>query len=273
MNENNMLKVGVVGCGAIGSEICRALIQDLEAARLVAANDLDDARLNSLIEDLGVGPVGMGLGDLIKAADLVVEATWRQAAPQIIRRTLQAGKDILVMSVGALLDHYDEFFGLAKEKECRIHVPSGALAGLDMVKAAALKGLDRVTITTCKPPRGLMGAPYIEENGIDLETVKEKTLVFSGNALQAVPAFPANVNVAAALSLAGLGPERTEVKIYADPNTKLNSHTVEAEGDFGRLKTECELVPSSSNPKTSLMASLSVISLLSRMTSHVVIGT
>jgi aspartate dehydrogenase len=268
-----MLKIGVVGCGVIGSEICRALDQNQIAARLAAINDVDKTQIKTLLAELKPGPTAMELDELVKAVDLVVEATYRHVVSQIIEQALQAGADVMVMSVGGLLAHYDRFLAQAKEKGCRIYVPSGAIAGLDMVKGAAEARLDRVTITTCKPPKGLKGAPYIEQNRIDLESLTEKTLVFSGSAEEAVPAFPANINVAAALSLAGIGPQKTQVRIFADPDIKVNSHTVEIEGDFGKMTSKCELLAHSRNPKTSLMAFLSAISLIRRITSPVVIGT
>ena len=215
----------------------------------------------------------MSQTDLIRAAELVVEATHRGAAPGIIREALLSSRDVMVMSVGGLLAHIDEFQALAVKKGCLIYVPSGAIAGLDALKGANIGRIFKVVLTTRKSPRGLEGAPYVEEHGIDLRQIQEPTLVFSGFALEAVPAFPANINVAAALSLAGIGAEQTRVNIFADPSCDRNVHEVEVEGEFGKLVTRTELVTAPENPKTSLLSAFSAVALLQRITSHIVVGT
>ena len=144
---------------------------------------------------------------------------------------------------------------------------------LDGLKGAMAGRVSKVTLTTRKPPRGLEGAPYVAEKGIDLKALKEPTAIFSGSAREAVPAFPANINVAAALSLAGIGADKTVVKILADPTSDKNIHEIEAEGDFGELFVRMENVPSPTNPKTSYMTALSAIGLLRRITASLVGGT
>ena len=177
------------------------------------------------------------------------------------------------MSVGGLLMHVDEFRVLAERKNKHIYVPSGAIAGLDTVKGAAEAGISRVTLTTRKPPRGFKGVPYVVQQGIDLTAITESTLIYSGSAMDAVSFFPASINVAAALSLAGFGPTRTCVRIYADPDCIRNSHEVEVVGDFGRLVTHTELLTEPNNPKTSVLAALSAIALIRRITASIVVGT
>jgi aspartate dehydrogenase len=162
---------------------------------------------------------------------------------------------------------------VAKRHGKRLYVPSGAIAGLDAIKGAMLGRVFKVTLTTRKSPRALEGAPYVVKKGIDLGALKEPTTIFSGSAEEAVPAFPANINVAAALSLAGIGADKTLVRIIADPACDKNIHEIEVEGDFGRLVTRMENVPSPHNPKTSYMAALSAIGLLQRITASLVVGT
>jgi len=218
-----MLMIGVIGCGTIGGEICRAIDRGIVRAELAGICDIDLAKANDLARSLEKGAHVMDQRDLIKASELVVEAVSKAAAPSIIREVLGCSKDVLVMSVGGLLECSDELIELAKTKERRIYVPSGAIAGLDAVKGAIVGSVSKVTLTTRKPPRGLKGAPYIVENKIDLENLKEPTLIFSGPARKAVSGFPANINVGAALSLAGIGSDKTMIRIIADPRAALSA--------------------------------------------------
>ncbi len=268
-----MLKIGVVGCGTIGGEICRAIDAGTVRAELVGVCDLDQAKIGAVNLRLRKRVVSLSQAALIQAADLVVEAVSRAAAPAIIREALRAGKDVVVMSVGGLIEWAEEASELAAQHGARIYVPTGAIAGLDAVKAALAGGISRVTLTTRKPPQALAGAPYLVDHPVDLAGLQRETVIFSGPAAAAIPGFPANVNVAAALSLAGIGPEKTEVRILADPDSDTNTHEIEAEGAFGRLFVRVENVPSPGNPKTSYMAALSAIALLRRLTASLVVGT
>jgi len=163
--------------------------------------------------------------------------------------------------------------GLVSVNKCRIYVPSGAISGLDAVKGAMVGTISNATLTTRKSPKQLEGAPYVVKNKIDLKSLDEPSLIFSGSAKEAVSAFPANINVAAALSLAGIGADKTLVQIIADPACKKNIHEIELEGDFGKLIAKTENVPSPRNPKTSYLAALSGVALLQRITSSLVVGT
>lgn len=256
-----MRKVGVVGCGAIGGEICRAIDGGQIKAKLQAVCDIDEAAAQRLAGSLSTKPRVTSLDELISTVDVVVEASNAKALKELLPKTIAAGKDILVMSVGGLLDLPD-IFEKARKAGCRIHIPSGAITGLDGVRSAKAGQIRSARLTTRKPPKGLAGAPYVLQQGIDLESLKEEKILFEGPAREAVKGFPANVNVAAALSLAGIGPDKTVVRIIADPNSKVNVHEIEVEGDFGRLFTRTENVPSPTNPKTSYLACLSAISTL-----------
>ncbi len=268
-----MLKIGVVGVGTIGGEICRAIDDGVVQARLVGITDVDSVKAERLARSLKRSLPVMALADVIEASDLVVEAASKAAAPAIIQEALTRSRDVMVMSVGGLLESAAELLQLAQRNGRRLYVPSGAIAGLDAIKGAMVGRVSKLTLTTRKPPRGLEGAPYVVQKGIDLKTLKEPTVIFSGSAREAVPGFPANVNVAAALSLAGIGADKTEVRILADPKCDKNVHEIEAEGDFGKLFVRMENVPSPTNPKTSYMAALSAIALLRRITSSLVVGT
>jgi len=155
----------------------------------------------------------------------------------------------------------------------RLWLPSGAIAGLDGVKAAVMAGVDSVTLTTTKPSEGLAGAPGIKEKAIDLNRIKVATEVYNGPADEACRLFPQNVNVAASLSLAGIGPKRTMVRIIADPNVDKNIHEIEVKGDFGVLRTRVENVPSPENPRTSYLAILSALATLRKLTQQMQVGT
>jgi aspartate dehydrogenase len=160
----------------------------------------------------------------------------------------------------------------ARETGARIIIPTGALLGLDAVRAAAEGRVDSVTIQTRKPPRGLEGAPYLVEHRISVD-VAEPTVVFRGNAFDAARGFPANVNVAAALALAGIGPERTQVEIWADPTVTRNTHTIRVEAESARLTMTIENVPSEENPKTGKITPLSLLACLRGLTSTLKVGT
>jgi len=153
--------------------------------------------------------------------------------------------------------------GLLKFKDIKsIYVPSGAVCGIDGVRAAAIGKIKRVTLTTRKPPKGLRGAPYLEKRKIDIDKIKKETVIYNGTADDAVKHFPKNINVAATLSLSGIGPSRTIVRIITSPKYNTNSHEVEVEGEFGRLFTKTENVPSKQNPKTSQLAIYSALAKL-----------
>lgn len=268
-----MLKIGIIGCGTIGSEISKAIDSNIVSGELIGVCDIDAEIAKKLTESLKKKIPILSQTELIQTADLIVEATNRKEAQNIVQNALQNAKDIMVLSVGGLLEQIDDFRALAQTNKCFIYVPSGAIAGIDAVKGAMIAEVSSATLTTRKPPKGLEGAPYIVENRINLKDIKESTVVFSGSATEAVPAFPANINVAAALSLAGIGPDKTQVKIIADPACDRNTHEIRVEGDFGSILTRTELLTAPHNPKTSLLAALSAISLLQRITSPVIIGT
>ena len=182
-----------------------------------------------------------------------------------------AGRDLVVLSCGGLLGRRD-WVELAAAHRCRILVPSAAIAGLDGVKGASVGAITSVTMETRKPPRGLAGAPWIEERKIDLDRITKETLIFEGPATEACRAFPANVNVLAALSLAGIGPEKTHLRLFAVPGQRMNMHRITVEGEFGRLSVEVENVPSE-NPRTGRLSYLSTIALLRDLSATLRVGT
>ena len=214
----------------------------------------------------------MPLSRLWEEADIVVECAPAALLREIAEPALGHGRIVMVLSCGALLDNFD-LVELARRYGGRVLVPSGALLGLDAVAAAAEGGIATVHMVTRKPPQSLAGAPYLMANGIDIAGLAAPARVFSGTAREAARGFPANVNVAAALALAGIGPDRTTCEIWADPGIGRNIHRIEVEADAARLSMQIENVPSAENPKTGRLTPLAVVAALKKLTSPLAIGT
>ena len=268
-----MLKIGIIGCGTIGSKLARAIVENFPwDSRLIGVHDIDRNKSQALSQSINPHPSILSQEELIDSADLIIESASKEACAKIARAAISKGKDIMVMSVGGLIDSI-ELFEEAKTKSCRIYIPSGAICGLDGIKGAIIGGIKRVVLTTRKPPLSLDGAPYIVKNRIDLNSIKCETLLFEGSAREAIDGFPQNINVSVALSLAGLGVDKTRVRIITSPDYKFNTHEIEAEGEFGKLTTKTENIPSPDNPKTSYLAILSAIAMLRGILSPVKIGT
>jgi aspartate dehydrogenase len=268
------LKIGLVGCGAIGTEIAKAIDNGEVDAELVAVCDHNPATAKALIDSLQHKPVKARLEELVSLSDVVVEAASQKAVPATARAALKSAKMLMIMSVGALTDGdlFCEIRGLAREHATRVIIPSGAIAGLDGLKSASMGEIRKVSLTTTKNPKGLKGAPYILEKKIDLDALAKATVIFEGTAAEAVRAFPANVNVAATLFLAA-GESEVSVTVVADPDIHVNRHEIVVEGEFGRIATKVENVPFPRNPKTSYLAALSAIATLKSIVEPVKIGT
>lgn len=270
-----MLKIGVIGCGAIGSRICMAIDSGNINARLEAIYDRSAEHCENLQRLLKNIPCILPPSELISRSNIVVECASQEAVREFGLMVIEQRKDLMVMSAGVFMDQdlLNDFVRAARRNDCRIYVPSGAIAGIDGLKSACTSSVRSVILTTSKNPEGLMNAPFIRENNIDVFSFKNKTLIFEGNAKDAVRAFPANVNVAASLSLAGIGSEKTMVRIFIDPEASRNIHEISVIGDFGNFTCRIENVPSPDNPKTSLLAALSAIATLKRITEPLHIGT
>jgi len=269
-----MVRIGIIGCGTIGSRIAAHIDDKLKGrAKLIALSDADVKKAKDLSRELKAGPKVLSIPRLIKSSDLIIEAASAKISGNIARRAVNAGKDVMVMSTGGLLKAYKAIFGLAEKKKARIYLPSGAICGLDGIKGAKLSEIKKVALTTRKPPEGFRGAPYVVKHNIDLGGIKKDTVLFEGDAFKAMEGFPANINVAATLSLCGIGPKKTRVRIIASPSIKRNIHEIEVEGSFGKIVARTENVPSPGNPKTSYMAVLSAMATLDGILEKVKIGT
>lgn len=210
--------------------------------------------------------------DLASNADVIVDCAPSSAFAMLARTAVSSGRIFVTVNAGALLQHLD-LVEKAKATGARILVPAGALIGLDAVRAAAEGRIERVTMVTRKPPAGLKGAPYLVEHAIDLDGLSKPLKVFEGSAGEGAKGFPANVNVAAALSLAGIGPDRTRLEIWADPGITRNQHAIEVEADSARFRMSIENVPSEENPRTGKITALSVIACLRGLRTPLRVGT
>lgn len=265
-------RVGIAGLGAIGRSLAVRIARgDVPGLVLgaVASGSRDKAR--GWLEEQGIACPVVDLADMPTHADLAVECAPGALISEICRPMLEAGKRVLVLSCGALLTR-PELIDLARERGGQIIVPTGALLGLDAVTAAAEGEISSVRMTTRKPPIGLKGAPYLVQNGVSVEGLNEAKLVFSGTAREAAAGFPANVNVAAALSLAGIGPDRTTIEIWADPGVTRNCHAIEVESDSALLTFSIENVPSE-NPKTGRITAQSALAALRKLHAPLRVGT
>jgi aspartate dehydrogenase len=264
--------VGIVGLGAIGMHLARALDAGVEGLRLTAVAARDQQKARERLRGFRDRPLLLDIAKLPRECDIIVEAAPAAVFEEVATAVIEAGCIFVPSSVGALLPRM-HLVARARETGARIVVPTGALLGLDAVRAAAEGAVSSVTIETRKPPRGLMGAPYLEENGIDVAGIATATRVFQGNAFDAAQGFPANVNVAAALALAGIGPERTMVEIWADPAVTRNTHTIRVEAEAARLTMTIENVPSEENPRTGRITPLSILACLRGLTSTLKVGS
>jgi aspartate dehydrogenase len=265
-------RVAIAGFGAIGRVVAEALDRSLDGLALAAVSARDTARAERAMADFARKVPVLPLARLWEEADIVVECAPAALLRDIAEPALAAGRTLIVLSCGALLDNLD-LIDLARRQGGRILVPTGALLGLDAVQAAAQGEISRIHMITRKPPNGLEGAPYLVEHGIRVAGLGDALRVFAGTAREAARGFPANVNVAAALALAGIGPDKTTIEIWADPGITRNIHRIEVEADAARLTLQIENVPSLENPKTGRLTPLSVIALLRKLSSPLAIGT
>lgn len=263
--------VAIGGLGAIGLKLARALDGGIDGLRLIAVAAGDQTKARANLQGFRIPPRLVSLAELADA-DIVVEAVPAAVFDKIAGPAIEASRIFVPASVGALLPRM-HLVRRAQETGARIVVPTGALLGLDAVRAAAEGRVESVTIESRKPPRGLEGAPYLVQHGIDVSRIDAPQRVFEGNAFDAAAGFPANVNVAAALALAGIGPIRTRVEIWADPTITRNIHTIRVEAESARFTMTIENVPSPENPRTGQITALSMLACLRGLVATLKVGT
>jgi aspartate dehydrogenase len=271
-SDQQPLRVAIGGFGTVGGVVARRLDQGIDGLTLTAVSARDRQRAKDRMRDFGHMVPVLPLEELAKVADVIVECAPAAVFAQLARPVLSAGKLLMPITVSALLENWD-LVEFAKTHGARIIVPTGALLGLDAVQAAAEGHIESVRMVTRKPPAGLAGAPYLVEQGIDLAGLAQPLKVFDGNARDGAHHFPANVNVAAVLGLAGIGPDRTQLEIWADPTVTRNTHHVIVNADSARFELKIENIPSPGNPRTGKIVALSIIAALRKLVSSLCVGT
>jgi aspartate dehydrogenase len=264
-------RVAIAGLGPIGKRLARELDDGIDGLTLAAVSSANIEKHRGWLDKLKTRPATLPIESLAEAADIVVECAPSRLVRAIVAPVVSRGKTAVVLSVGALLENED-LIALAKEKGGQIVVPTGALIGLDAMTAAAVGTIHSVQMVTRKPLKGLEGAPYLIEHKIDIADITSPLKIFDGTAREAAKGFPANLNVAVALSLAGIGADRTKVEIWADPTVTRNTHRIEVDADTARFSMTIENIPSE-NPKTGLITALSVIACLRKLNAPVRVGT
>ena len=272
MSLSPLLKVGIAGAGAIGQLLAAALDRGEVRAQLVGITEPNQDLATQVTGKLKNPVPIVALEELVRRADLIVEAARQEALPEIVPKVLGAGKDLMVMSVGGLIGR-EEWFRMAEDLGRHIYVPSGAIAGIDGLKAACRGRMDLVTLTSRKPTAALRGTKYVVEQKIDVDAFQAETIIFDGSPEAACKAFPTTSNVAASLRLAVGSSVPVKVRVAAVPGGTQNIHEITAQGEFGQLRMIVENVPSASNPRTSALAALSALATLDGLTRSLRVGT
>ncbi len=270
--QRKPLRVAIAGFGAVGRAVSERLHAGIAGLTLSAVSARDRERAQDRLRQMHMSVPVLPLAALAKVADVIVECAPAAVFEQVARPAVEYGRVLVPISVGALLEHW-ELVELAELRGARIVIPTGALLGLDAVQAAAEGDIESVRMVTRKPPGGLAGAPYLIEHGIELGDLQAPVRVFSGSAREGARCFPANVNVAAVLGIAGIGPDRTQLEIWADPAVSRNTHHIVVEADSARIELKIENVPSAENPRTGKIVALSVVATLRKLAATLCVGT
>lgn len=270
-----MLETALIGCGAIGSVLARAIDRGKTGnTRLRWVYDIRPEAIAHLRSQLKHKPrVARDLKQICAdtKTKLVIEAASQEAVRSYALKLLRSRKDLIILSVGALadLELLHKLVRAAEKSGGKIYIPSGAVVGIDGVRAASIEQIKRVVLTTRKPPRALARNPDLAPRVLRL---KKPRVIFQGSARKAVHLFPASVNVAATLSLAGAGFEKTIVRVVADPKVKRNIHEIQLVGHAGEIHTITRNLPLKEAPGTSRLAVLSTIRLLRNLSEPIYIG-
>ena len=268
------MRIALIGCGAIGTILAQAIKDKIVDVKLECVYDKIEDKGKKFAEKF---QTEFKTFDEIlnEDLDLIVEAASQEAVRTLVPKILKSKKSVMIMSTGALVDNklLNEIKSLALKNNLKVYLPSGAIVGLDGIKSANVSDIEKVILKTRKPLKSLEDAPFFEKNKINLNDIKRPTIIYEGPAKEAVKLFPQNVNVAASLSLAGIGPEKTIIQIIADPTIDKNIHEIIVEGKFGMLHTKTENIPCPDNAKTSYLAALSAIATLKKITEPIQVGT
>ncbi len=266
------LSIAIAGLGAIGGGIVAEIARNEPNITITAVAAQDEAKAHTLLLTHNVNARILPLNQLPQAADIVIECLPAASFDTIADATLAAGKGLMVLSVGQLARRED-LIPAFRARGQRLMIPTGAILGLDVVRALSRGDVTASRIITRKSPKSLVGAPHLVANGIDPTALTEPACVFSGTAREAIKGFPANVNVAVALSLAGIGVDRTYCEIWVDPVETANVHTIEIEAAGTSVSMTIRGKPDPKNPRTSQMTALSAVAALRRLVDPVWVGS
>lgn len=273
--KNKMLRIGFIGCGAIGSRLAKSVKYDLKNHCTISGlYDLAPEKLQNLVKILRLKPglIKKSVEELIASCDFVVEAIASNETTTIIQKVIHAKKGIMIMSVGKILST-PKILALAEKNHTTVLIPSGAIGGLDIIKSVGANNISKITLTTSKPPSSLSQSDYLTNKGITLSKVKKETIIFDGTVQESIKLFPRNINVAATLALGSQVKNKIRIRIKTSPQFTVNSHEIEVCGTFGRLTLRTDNVACPDNPKTSYLAVLSAIQTLKQFFYSVKIGT
>jgi aspartate dehydrogenase len=267
------MRIGLIGGGVIArlfiEQARRGAISEIEVVAVMGRSER--SRGKALAQEFGIAFVTERHELIASRPEVVIEVASHAAVREHVEELLSSGIAVIVLSAGALVD--DRLERAAAQHHALLYVPSGGIGGLDALKAACAAGADEVSISVTKPPAGWKDIPYVERLGIDLDHLDRAVTLFDGTAREGVPHFPANVNIAAALSLAGIGFDRTRLTVVADPALEFNTHFIRIRGLTGSIDLRFENLPSPDNPKTAMLACFSALAAIRQFSSPVRYGT
>ena len=262
-HDGGSIRIGIIGGGVIARLVLEHIrdgaLGDVQVVAIAGRSE--HSKSKPLAQAFGV-PFVVGLDALAATRpEAVVEAASHDAVREYAQPLLARGVSFVALSAGALCDDAlrDRLERTAAQHHALLYVPSGGIGGLDVLKAACIAGAEEVSIAVTKPPAAWKGIPYVEKLGLDMDRLAAATVLFEGSAREGVPHFPANVNIAAVLSMAGIGFDRTRLKVVADPALKFNTHFIVIRGKTGRIDIKFESLAMPENPKTSMLACFSAL--------------
>jgi len=270
--DKKVLKVGIAGTGTVGFPVAEWLDGGVDGLLLAGISTRNKDRAQQSLKHFRKQIPLVEPLELANLCDIIVECSLPEKFFDIAVPALRAGRILMPLSATSLLKHMD-LIDLARKSGGRIIVPTGAILGLDAVRTAALGKVHSVTMITRKPPKGLKKAPFVIENGIDLEYLKKAILLYEGSVTDAAEKFPANVNVAVALSLAGIGSDKTKYQVWADPEISRNIHTIKVDADTASFEMTIASIPTEENPATGKIVCLSVMETLRGLVTTFKVGT
>jgi aspartate dehydrogenase len=271
------MRVGLIGGGVIArlflEQAQRGTMSDAEVVAVMGRSER--SRAKALAREFAITFVTERDDLIASRPQVVIEAASHVAVHEHVEALLSSGIAVIVLSAGAFVDDRlrERVERAAARHHALLYVPSGGIGGLDALKAACAAGANEVSISVTKPPAGWKNIPYVERLGIDLDRLDRAVTLFDGTAREGVPHFPANVNIAAALSLAGIGFDRTHLTVVADPALAFNTHFIRIRGPTGSIDLRFENLPSPNNPKTAMLACFSALAALKQFNSPVRYGT